>query len=257
LLAALPADAQARLLPHLGLVDLRPGHTLLQHGCSSVRSFFPLAGLVSLTQELAAGTNVLVALVGSDGMLGLPLKIGDAVMYSRAVVQCPGFGLALGRERLMQEWSRGGSFRRILSRYARFLQAQVAQLETCRRDHSIEQQLCRLLLVSQEHLAGPEPGLTLEAVVRMLGGEPESVTQAVRQLHDAGVIRLRLDGVLAVADASALHGRACGCNRRLSQGQVKNDVPGDNGHRGGRPAPWASNALPAFSAPVPDAAAPP
>lgn len=252
LLAALPAKVQARLLPHLGLVDLRPGHTLLEQGGLSVRAFFPVAGLVALTQDAAAGTHGLVALVGSDGMLGQPLKIGDGVMRSRAVVQCPGYGLALGREPLMQEWSRGGSFRRVLSSYARVLQAQVAQLAICRRDHSIEQQLCRLLLVGLDQVHGPELGLTLGAVARLLGGEQERLTQAVRQLHEAGLIRLNRDGVFAVADAAGLQARACGCcrgdeSRRLQPGPAAREVLDVTGLSDGQTAPWAGGARRAFS----------
>lgn len=215
LLAALPEEAWARLLPHLGLVDLRAGHRLLEQDDAGVRAFFPLAGLVSLIQQFPDGSNVQVALVGRDGLVGLPSFMGGSAMRTRAVVQCPGYGLALGREQLMEEWGRGGSLMRVLLRYTRALQAHVSQLAKCRRDHSIEQQLCRLLLMSAERLPGQELGLTQDFAARLLGAEPDSVAQAVNRLRQAGTVTVRREGGLAIPDRAALQARACGCHRLI------------------------------------------
>jgi CRP-like cAMP-binding protein len=215
LLAALPEEARARLLPHLGLVDLRPGHRLLEQDDAGVRAFFPLAGLVSLIQQSPDGSNVQVALVGRDGLVGLPSFMGGSAMGTRAVVQCPGYGLALGRERLMEEWGRGGSLMRVLLRYTWALQAQVSQLAKCRRDHSIEQQLCRLLLMSAERLPGQELGLTQDFAARLLGAEPEGVAQALSRLREAGLVTVRREGGFAIPDSAALQARACGCHRLI------------------------------------------
>ena len=216
LLAALPEEARERLLPHLGLVDLRPGHRLLEQDDAGVRAFFPLAGLVSLIQQFPDGSNRQVALLGRDGLVGLPSFMGDdSPTRTRAVVQCPGYGLALGRERLMEEWGRGGSLMRVLRRYIRALQAQVWQLAKCRRDHSIEQQLCRLLLMSAERLPGQELGLTQDFAARLLGAEPEGVAQALSRLREAGLVTVRREGGLAIPDSAALQARACGCHRLI------------------------------------------
>ena len=119
-----------------------------------VRALFPLAGVLSLVQELPDGDSGQVAVVGREGLLGLPLFMGGDEMPTRAVVQCAGYGLALGREHLLQEFDRGGSFMRHLLRYTQALITQISLLVLCNRHHSIEQQLCRVILMSLDRVQG-------------------------------------------------------------------------------------------------------
>ena len=215
LLAALPEDAQARLLPHLGLVDLRPGQRLLEQGGACVRAFFPMAGLVSLTQEVRDGWHVQVALVGSEGLLGLPVAMAGCDPAVQATVQCAGYGLALGREQLMAEWDRGGRFKEILLRYSQGLQVEISQMARCRRHHSLEQQLCTLVLMTSDRLPGLDPGLTADRLAQLLGVSAGGMAQAVRSLHESGALAIRRDGALSFFDRAGMQARACGCLRRM------------------------------------------
>lgn len=212
LLAALPEDVQQRLLPHLIFVELPSGHTLAEPHRGSARALFPLAGVVSLVQELSDGASGQVAVVGNEGLLGLPLFMGGDAMPTRGVVHCPGYGLALDRDRLLDEFERGGSFMRHLLRYTQALITQISQLVVCNRHHSIEQQLCRVLLMSLDRMQGQEIPLTQEFAARLLGVRREGVTEAAGRLREAGIVGCRR-GVFAVRNRKALEARACGCYR--------------------------------------------
>jgi hypothetical protein len=136
--------------------------------------------------------------------------MGGDEMPTRAVVQCAGYGLALSRERLLEEFERGGSFMRHLLRYTQALITQISLLVLCNRHHSIEQQLCRVILMSLDRVQGSEVPLTQEFVARLLGVRREGVTEASGRLREAGVVACRR-GVFAVQDRKALEARACGC----------------------------------------------
>lgn len=210
LLASLPADVHQRLLPHFSLVELAAGQELGARAGGPARALFPLAGVISLVQELPDGDSGQVAVVGREGLLGLPLLMGGDEMPTRAVVQCAGYGLALGREHLLEEFDRGGSFMRHLLRYTQTLITQISLLVLCNRHHSIEQQLCRVVLMSLDRVQGSEVPLTQEFVARLLGVRREGVTEASGRLREAGVVACRR-GVFAVQDRKALEARACGC----------------------------------------------
>jgi len=210
LLASMPADVHERLLPHFSLVELAAGQELGTQSGGPARALFPLAGVLSLVQELPDGDSGQVAVVGREGLLGVPLFMGGGDMPTRAVVQCAGYGLALGREHLLQEFDRGGSFMRHLLRYTQALITQISLLVLCNRHHSIEQQLCRVILMSLDRVHGDEVPLTQEFVARLLGVRREGVTEASGRLREAGVVACRR-GVFAVQDRTALEARACGC----------------------------------------------
>ena len=214
LLAALPEDVQARLLPHLGLVDLPAGHQLGESAGRFARAFFPVAGVVSLMQVTDAGNERLAAVAGSEGAAGLPRFMSEASL-TRAVVQCAGYGLALGREQLLEEWSRGGMFMRLLMRYSRAVTSQALVLENCRSTHSVEQQLCSLLLLLLDRLPGQELLLAQDDGAHLLGANPEQIGQAVEQLRRAGIASWRRPGVFAVHDRNALRALACVCESRV------------------------------------------
>ena len=210
LLASMPTDVQERLLPHFSLVELGAGQELAPGAGLPARALFPLAGVISLVQELPDGNSGQVAVVGREGLLGLHLVMGGGEAPTRAVVQCAGYGLALGRERLVDEFDRGGSFMRYLLRYTQTLFTQISLLALCNRYHSIEQQLCRLILMSLDRVQGREVPLTQEFVARLLGVRREGVTEASGRLREAGIVAGRR-GVFAVQDRKALEARTCGC----------------------------------------------
>lgn len=211
LLAALPDEVQQRLLPQLTYVELPAAQTLAEPHRGSARALFPLAGVVSLVQELPDGASGQVAVVGNEGLLGLPLFMGGHGMPMRAVVHCPGYGLALERDRLLEEFERGGDFMRHLLRYTQALITQISQLVVCNRHHSIEQQLCRMLLMSLDRMQKQEVPLTQEFAARLLGVRREGVTEAAGRLRDAGVVGCRR-GVFEIRNRKALEARACACH---------------------------------------------
>jgi CRP-like cAMP-binding protein len=210
LLAALPEDVQQRLLPQLTYVELPAGHTLAEPHHGSARALFPLAGVVSLVQEMPDGAGAQVAVVGNEGLLGLPLFMGGEGTPTRCVVHSAGYGLALERDRLLEEFERAGDFMRHLLRYTQALITQISQLVVCNRHHSIEQQLCRVLLMSLDRMEGQEIPLTQEFAARLLGVRREGVTEAAGRLRDAGIVACRR-GVFAVQHRAALEARSCGC----------------------------------------------
>ncbi len=210
LLAALPHDVHERLLPHLSLVELAAGQELGTPHSGPARALFPLSGVISLVQQLPNGDSGQVAVVGREGLLGLPLFMGGDAMATRGVVQCPGYGLSLSREALVEEFERGGAFMRQLLRYTQALITQISLLVVCNRHHSIEQQLCRVILMSLDRIQGHEVPLTQEFVARLLGVRREGVTEASGRLRETGAVTCRR-GVFAVQDRKALEARTCSC----------------------------------------------
>jgi CRP-like cAMP-binding protein len=227
-LLAASDDVKQRLLPHLTFVQLPTGHTLAEPHRGSARALFPLAGVVSLVQEMPDGASGQVAVVGNEGLLGLPLFMGGDAMPTRGIVHCAGYGLALDRERLLEEFEQGGIFMRHLLRYTQALITQISQLVVCNRHHSIEQQLCRVLLMSLDRLEGQDVPLTQELAARMLGVRREGVTEAAGRLREAGIVGCRR-GVFAIQNRRALEAHSCGCYR-----VVKNEydrlLPALGGH---------------------------
>ena len=192
---------------------------MLDQGSACVRAFFPLAGLVSLTQERREGALVHLALVGAEGMLGLPLLTGDDGRPMGATVQCAGYGLALGRDCLIDEWEAGGAFREVLLRYSQVLDAEIELQAQCRSDHMTVQRLGTLVLMIQHRLAGQDCALTIEHAARLLGVSPEVATQAGRSLGEDGALTICPDGAMAVADQAALQAKACNCHNRIREQQ--------------------------------------
>jgi hypothetical protein len=214
LLAALPGDVHERLLPHLALADLPAGHQLGQPDGGFARAYFPITGVVALMQSTGDGERI-GALVGHEGAVGLPRFMSDAGV-TRFVVQSAGYGLALGREQLLEEWGRGDSLMRVLTRYSRALAAQKVALTACRGHHSLDQQLAALLMMSLQRLPGQEVVLTQDATARLLGVTPYQLAGAVERLRDGGAATWRGEGMLAADDHAALGSFACGCPARIA-----------------------------------------
>jgi CRP-like cAMP-binding protein len=210
LLATLPAGDFARLEPHLELVALPLGWAVYESGAVQGYVYFPTSAIVSLLYLLENGASAEIAVVGNDGVVGIALFMGGETTPSRAVVQSAGEGYRLAARVLKQEFDRGGALQHMLLRYTQALITQMAQTAVCNRHHSVDQQLCRWLLLSLDRLASNELVMTQELIANMLGVRREGVTVAAGSLQAAGVIRYSR-GRITVLDRPKLEARACEC----------------------------------------------
>ena len=210
LLAALPAAEFESLAPHLELVPLALGAVLYEPGSQLHHAFFPTTAIVSLHYVMATGASAETAGVGNEGVVGVSLFMGGNTTPSSAVVQAAGHAYRLERRYLKQEFDRAGLFQRLLLRYTQALMTHMMQTAACNRHHSVEQQLCRWLLLTLDRIPSGELVMTQELVARMLGVRREGITEAAGELQRAGFIRYRR-GHIAVLDRSGLEARVCEC----------------------------------------------
>lgn len=210
LLAALPPADFESLAPHLELVPLSLGQMLYEPGTQLRHAYFPTTSIVSLHYVTQTGASAETAGVGNEGVVGISLFMGGDTTSSSAVVQTAGHAYRLDRNLLKQEFNKAGLFQRLLLRYTQALMTQMAQTAACNRHHSVEQQLCRWLLLTLDRLPDRELVMTQELVASMLGVRRESVTEAAGALQNAGYIRYRR-GHIAVLDRVGLETRACEC----------------------------------------------
>ena len=210
LLAALPAAEWGRWQPHLEVVDLRFGQVLCDSGTTPAYAYFPTTAVVSLLNLSQDGGSTEVAVVGNDGVVGLSLFMGGNPMTSQAMVQSAGQGYRLCAHTMKNEVKRAGPVLSLLLRYTQAVFAQVAQTALCNRYHSIDQQLCRRLLLGLDRLPSDELLMTQELVANLLGVRREGVTAAALKLQQAGVIRYSR-GHIAVLDRPRLEQRTCEC----------------------------------------------
>ncbi|MCL5800977.1 MAG: Crp/Fnr family transcriptional regulator [Gammaproteobacteria bacterium] len=210
LVAALPTAEFERLAPHLELVAMRLGEVLYESGGKLSHVYFPTTAIVSLQYILESGASAEIAGVGNEGMLGISLFMGGETTPSRAVVQTAGYGYRLKAHLMMQEFNRAGLMMRLLLRYTQALITHMAQTAVCNRHHSVEQQLCRWLLLTLDRLPSNELTMTQELIASMLGVRREGITEAAGHLQQAGCIRYRR-GHIAVLDRPGLESRVCEC----------------------------------------------
>jgi CRP-like cAMP-binding protein len=210
LLAAIPAAEFQRLSQHLELVELSLGQALYESGGRLEHVYFPTTCIVSLLYVLENGASAEIAVVGNEGILGISLFMGGETTPSRAVVQSAGFGYRLRAPLLKEEFNRAGPLLRLLLRYTQALITQMTQTAVCNRHHSIEQQLCRWLLLSLDRLSSSSLTMTQELIANMLGVRREGVTVAARSLQRAGLIRYRR-GRIDVLDRPGLEKAVCEC----------------------------------------------
>ena len=210
LLAALPEADYARLLPKLELIPMGLGDVLYEPGVKLRYVYFPTTSIVSLLYVMEDGASAEIAIVGNEGILGISLFMGGDSTPSRAVVQSAGYGYRLRAELLQSEFERFGPTMHLLLRYTQALITQMAQTAVCNRHHSVDQQLCRWLLLSLDRLASNELSMTQELIASMLGVRREGVTEAAGKLQDAGLIRYHR-GKITVLDRPGLEARACEC----------------------------------------------
>ena len=210
LLAALQDNDYLRLESHLELVQMDLGEVLYEPGVRLGSVFFPTTSIVSLLYVMENGASAEIAIVGNEGVLGISLFMGGGSTPSRAVVQSAGHAFRLKAALLEDEFNRFGPTMRILLRYTQALITQMGQTAVCNRHHSIDQQLCRWLLLSLDRLHSNNLSMTQELIANMLGVRREGVTEAAGKLQDAGLIRYRR-GTITVLDRAGIEGRACEC----------------------------------------------
>ena len=210
LLAALPKPEYERQFPHLEMVPLPLGKALYESGDQLDHVYFPTTSIVSLLYELENGASAEIAVVGNDGVVGIALFMGGDTMPNRAVVQSAGHAYRLKGQLLKQEFNRAGALQHLLLRYTLAMLTQMAQTAVCNRHHSVDQQLCRWLLLSLDRLPSNELKMTQELIANMLGVRREGVTEAVGKLQSAGLIH-HVRGRITVLDRPGLEARVCEC----------------------------------------------
>ncbi len=209
LLAALPDAEWQRWLPQLELVEMPLGQVLYESGSTLSHVYFPITAIVSLLYVMEDGASAEIAVVGNEGIVGIALFMGGESTPSRAVVQSAGQGLRLKARVIKDEFNRSPVLH-LLLRYTQALITQMAQTAVCNRHHSLDQQLCRWLLLSLDRLHGSELTMTQELIANMLGVRREGVTEAALKLQKAGLIRYAR-GRISVLDRPGLEKRSCEC----------------------------------------------
>jgi CRP-like cAMP-binding protein len=210
LLAALPAEECARLFPHLELVPMPLGDALCESGIQMRHVYFPTTSIVSLLYVMADGASAEIAVVGNEGIVGVSLFMGGETTTSRAVVQSAGHAYRLTGQLLKEAFFLAGPMQRVLLRYTQALLTQMAQTAVCNRHHSVDQQLCRWLLLSLDRLPSNVLTMTQELIANMLGVRREGVTEAAGGLQRAGLIHYSR-GKITVVDRPGLEARVCEC----------------------------------------------
>jgi CRP-like cAMP-binding protein len=210
LLDALPAADAERWLPLLESVDMPLGSVLYESGDPLSHVYFPTTSIVSLLYVMENGASAEIAVVGNEGVVGISLFMGGESTSSRAVVQSAGHGLRLKAPVMKEEFNRAGSVLHLMLRYTQALITQMAQTAVCNRHHSLDQQLCRWLLLSLDRLQGNKLVMTQELIANMLGVRREGVTEGALKLQHAGLIQYAR-GHITVLDRAGLERRSCEC----------------------------------------------
>jgi len=212
LLAALPADEFEHLRPDLQPVWFSLGEVVYEFAGQLEYVFFPTTSIVSLLYTMENGSSAEMGLTGNDGVVGIALFMGGGTMPNRAVVQSAGAALKMKAKVLQDEFARGGKFQRLLLRYTQALITQISQTAVCNRLHSVEQQLCRWLLLSHDRLNTDELVMTQELIADMLGVRREGVTVAAGRLQVDGAISY-VRGRIQILDRHKLELTVCECYR--------------------------------------------
>ena len=212
LLAALPVSESERLLPTLQQISFSLGDVVYDFGGHLDYVYFPTTAIVSLLYTMENGSSAEMGLTGNDGVVGIALFMGGGTMPNRAVVQSAGDAMRMKAKLMQAEFALGGEFQRLLLRYTQALITQISQTAVCNRLHSVEQQLCRWLLLSHDRLNTDELIMTQELIADMLGVRREGVTVAAGHLQDIGAISY-VRGHIQIVDRQKLEATACECYR--------------------------------------------
>ena len=210
LLAVLPVPESERLYRLLEPVPLALGQVLYESGDQLQHVYFPTDSIVSLLYVMADGASAEIAVVGNEGVIGIALFMGGETTPNRAVVQSAGWAYRLKGQSLKEEFNRAGDLQHLLLRYTQALLTQMSQTAVCNRHHSVDQQLCRWLLLSLDRLPSSQLTMTQELIANMLGVRREGVTEAAMRLQKAGLIRYAR-GHIGVLDRPGLERRSCEC----------------------------------------------
>jgi CRP-like cAMP-binding protein len=210
LFRALPEVVRERLFPRLELVEMPLGYVLYESGDILEHVYFPIDCIVSLLYVMENGASAEIAVVGNEGMVGIALFMGGETTPNRAVVQNAGHAYQLKGDLLKLEFNRSGAFQHLLLRYTQALLTQMSQTAVCNRHHSIDQQLCRWLLLSLDRLSSNELRMTQNLIANMLGVRREGVTEAAGKLQDVGLISYKR-GRISVLDRPKLEKACCEC----------------------------------------------
>lgn len=217
LLSALPPPEYERLSPHLGLVRLTPGKILYHAGDIVRHAYFPIGGMISLLSITEDGRTVEVGMIGNEGMSGVPIILRSRVAPYQVMVQLAGNAFRIRENSLRVEFDRGGKLQDLLLRYTHSLLIQVAQSAACNRFHTVEERLCRWLLVSRDRVQTDTIHLTQEFLSHMLGVPRTSVTMIAVDLQKEGLIKYSR-GRITIRDRRRLEATACECYRRVREG---------------------------------------
>jgi len=210
LLDALPRSDYERIASHLELIPMPLGKVLYESGVKLQWVYFPTTAIISLLYVMEDGASAEIAIVGNEGILGISLFMGGDTTPSRALVQSAGHAFRLRADLLKNEFARFGPTMHLLLRYTQALITQMAQTAVCNRQHSVDQQLCRWLLLSLDRLQSNELSMTQELIANMLGVRREGVTEAAGKLQRAGLIRYQR-GLISVQNRPGLEARCCEC----------------------------------------------
>lgn len=210
LLAALPPAQWKRWQQHLEYVELQLGEVLYEPGATLSHAYFPVTAIVSLLYVMENGESAEIAIVGSEGVVGVPLFMGGGSTSSRGLVQSAGAAYRLSATLMKQEFDEGGAVPHLLLRYSQALMTQMVQTAACNKHHSLDQQLCRWLLLSLDRLIGTHMIMTEKLVANMLGVTVRVATAAALKLKTSGLIQYE-DGRIQVLDRAAIEKRSCEC----------------------------------------------
>lgn len=214
LLAALPAAERMRLVPHLHLVEMSLEEPIYTPFKQIEYAYFPISMIVSLLHVMQNGATTELGLIGKEGIAGVPLFMGTEVSSNWAVVQSAGYAYRLSGHILKKEFARNRKFQHLLLRYAQTLMAQISQTAVCNRHHTLDQQLCRWLLLNIDRLPDNQLNITQELIANMLGVRREGVTEAAGAIQREGLIRYSR-GRIIVLDREGLEKRVCECYRSV------------------------------------------
>jgi CRP-like cAMP-binding protein len=203
LLARLPPEELERLLPHLGRVSFKLGEVIYESGGRQSYIYFPTTAIISLLYLMENGSSAEMGVAGCEGLVGIALFMGGETVPNRAVVQSAGVAFRMKTKVLQGEFARGGAFQRLLLRYTQALMTQMSQTAVCNRLHTIEEQLCRWLLLSHDRLDSDELIMTQDLIANMLGVRREGVTHAAGRLQEQGLISY-MRGRITVLDRRGL-----------------------------------------------------
>ncbi|MCU1265948.1 MAG: cyclic nucleotide-binding domain protein [Acidobacteria bacterium] len=212
LLAMLPRNEQEHLLPHLEPISFKLGQVVYESGGQQDHIYFPTTAIISLLYMMENGSSAEMGVAGNEGLVGIALFMGGDTVPNRAVVQSAGEALRMNTRVLQDEFARGGTFQRLLLRYTQALMTQMSQTAVCNRLHTVEQQLCRWLLLSRDRLDSDVLIMTQELIANMLGVRREGVTGAAQRLQENGLISY-VRGRIQILDRKGLEATVCECYR--------------------------------------------